>query len=336
MKRLFRTIVRALGGLLLAIVVFVIVGAGAGAIYQSLSEQRDRGLYPPSGQLVDVGGYRMHIDCTGTNVGGSPTVILEAGQGSSSLVWAWIQPEVAKVTRVCAYDRAGIGWSESSPNPRDAQHMAIELHALLEHAKIEGPLILVGHSFGGVVTHVYAKQYPNQVVALVWLDRMHPDQWTRLPEAQTQQQQITQMALLGRLTAPIGLVRLAGFFPLDPDLPKPQAQAFKAWTDTARFMEINSAEFSGQAQSLPQARAVGSLGSLPIIVLTATDHGFPKESSDKLEADWLAMQDDLALLSSASVHRIVPNTTHGSLLTRQKDAQAGIDAIRQLVARTSR
>lgn len=87
---------------------------------------------------------------------GSPTVILESGQANSLSVWAWIQPEIAKTTRVCAYDRAGIGWSDASPYPRDAQRIGTELHTLLNNANIAPPYVLVGHSFGGPVPHVYA------------------------------------------------------------------------------------------------------------------------------------------------------------------------------------
>ena len=107
-----------------------------GAIYESVAEASDAKAYPPPGQLVDVGGYRLHIYCTGE---GSPTVVIESGWGDSSAGWAWVQPEVAKTTRVCTYDRAGMGWSESSPEPRTAREYAKELHTLLANANETGP-----------------------------------------------------------------------------------------------------------------------------------------------------------------------------------------------------
>ncbi len=327
-----RTLIQWLGRVLVALLVLIGVLVIAGFVYQSISTANDAHRFPPPGKLVDVGGYRMHIHCLGTAPAGSPTVILEAGQANTSSTWVWIQTEVAKTTRACTYDRAGLAWSNDSPKPRDAAHMAEELHMLLDKAGISGPVVLVGHSFGGLVTHVYATKYPEQIVGMVWLDVMHPDQWTRLPEQREQRKQILQMANLGRMVAPIGLVRLSNFFPRAAELPTQQADEFKAWTDSTRFMNANAAEFTGQDQSLPQAHAAGSLGSLPLIVLTATDHGYAKESSEKMERDWLAMQNELAALSTNSTHRVIPNTTHGSLQLNQTDAQAAIDAIRQLVA----
>ena len=331
MKIVMMWLGRAVAALLVLSVGLAAVLAAAGLVYQAISTANDERRYPPPGQRVDVGGYRMHIHCVGTATAGSPTVVLEAGQGNSSSIWAWVQAEVAKTTHVCAYDRAGAGWSDASPNPRDAAHMADELHALLGKAGITGPVVLAGHSFGGLVTHVYAARYPKEVAGLVWVDVEQPDQWTRLPEQQAEHTRLLQLAALGRWVAPFGLVRLSNFFPRVNDLPPQEADEFKAWTDTTRFMTINAAEFAGQDQSLPQARAAGSLGSLPLIVLTATDHGFPKESSGKLEHDWLQAQNELAGLSTNSVHRVLPGTTHGSLLTNQNDARHTSDAIVDIV-----
>ncbi len=99
-----------------------------GYIYEPIAEAADAKAYPPPGQMVDVGGYRLHINCTGE---GSPTVVIESGWGDMSASWGWVQPEVAKTTRICTYDRAGMGWSESSPQPRTAREFAKELHTLL-------------------------------------------------------------------------------------------------------------------------------------------------------------------------------------------------------------
>src|SRR6478752_6962538 len=107
-----------------------------GYIYESLAEAADARAYPPPGQMVDVGGYRLHINCTGE---GSPTVVIESGWGDMSAAWGWVQPEVAKTTRVCTYDRAGMGWNEASPEPRVAREYAKELHTLLANAHETGP-----------------------------------------------------------------------------------------------------------------------------------------------------------------------------------------------------
>ena len=138
-----------------------------GYIYEPIAEARDAKAYPPPGQMVDMGGYRLHINCTGK---GSPTVVIESGWGDMSATWGWVQPEVAKTTRVCTYDRAGMGWSEASPQPRTAREYAQELHTLLEKANEHGPYVLVGHSMGGFTMIVYAQDYPDEVSGLVLVD----------------------------------------------------------------------------------------------------------------------------------------------------------------------
>ena len=166
---------RILGSLLaiLAILIVVILIAGANA------KANLKARYPAPGQLVDMGGYRMHISCQGE---GSPTVILEAGGGDSSLIWALVQPQVAKITRVCAYDRAGFGWSDLSPKPRTAQNIVEELHILLVKSGITGPYILVGHSMGGMIIRLYAHQYPDEVAGMVLVDSVHEEQSLRFPD----------------------------------------------------------------------------------------------------------------------------------------------------------
>ncbi|HXD09399.1 MAG TPA: alpha/beta hydrolase, partial [Anaerolineales bacterium] len=131
----------------------------------------------PPGQLTDVGGYDMHLYCMGE---GSPTVILEAGLNDFHVSWSKVQAEVATATRVCSYDRAGLGWSEASPHPRTSQVMAEELHTLLTNSGVAAPYILVGHSFGGIVMRQFAQQYPDEVAGMVLVDSAHEEQVTRL------------------------------------------------------------------------------------------------------------------------------------------------------------
>jgi hypothetical protein len=110
---------------LLWLIVALLVLAVAGAIYQAIATERAERAYPPPGEMVDVGGHRLHIDCVGQ---GSPTVALDAALGDMSASWVWVQQEVSGTTRVCAYDRAGMGWSEMGPEPRDAKQISSELH----------------------------------------------------------------------------------------------------------------------------------------------------------------------------------------------------------------
>src|ERR671910_3824594 len=142
-----RRLMRRIGMTLLGLVVALLVLAVAGAIYQAIATERAERAYPPPGEMVDVGGHSLHINCVGR---GSPTVVLDAGSGGFSAHWVRVQREVSGTTGVCSYDRAGLGWSEMGPEPRDAKQISSELHALLTKAGIEGPYVLVGHSLGGL------------------------------------------------------------------------------------------------------------------------------------------------------------------------------------------
>jgi pimeloyl-ACP methyl ester carboxylesterase len=162
----------------LGLLALVAVLAITGAIYQAGATAIDQRTYPPPGQLVDVGSYRLHINCVGT---GTPTVVLESGMFASSSMWAWVQPELAQQTRVCAYDRAGMGWSDAGPTPRDAHQIGTELRALLANAGEAGPYVLVAHSLGGVSARVYAAHYASDIAGVVLVEATHPEVLTRLP-----------------------------------------------------------------------------------------------------------------------------------------------------------
>src|ERR1700722_18216114 len=127
--------------------------------------------HPPPGQIYLVNGHRMRIDCTGS---GSPTIVLGAGLGKAGLIWGGVQPVLAKTTRVCSYDRAGFGWSDALPPPRDANHIADELHGLLTAARIDGPIVLMGHSISGIYIREYATRYPSEIAGLIFADGSTP------------------------------------------------------------------------------------------------------------------------------------------------------------------
>ena len=170
---------------------------------------RPAGLSPP-GDLVDVGGYRLHLLCTGSQTAGHPTVVLDASFPGTVSTWAWVQPKLAQATRVCAYDRAGLGWSDAGPAPRDALSHARELHTLLQHAQVAGPYVLVGHSLGGLSVRMYADQYPEDVAGMVLIEGTNPEAWRRLGKPEGVGVDRTQLAV-----APF-LARL-GIFRLRPD-----------------------------------------------------------------------------------------------------------------------
>ena len=155
---------------LLSLLVTPVVLAVIGAIYQVIGTALDARAFPPPGQLVDVGGYKMHIVCTGPQKAGAPTVILDDVGVGNAAQWGLVQPEIAKTTHVCAYDRAGFGWSERGPTPHDARQSMQELHTLLGKAGVPAPYILVGHSYGGNVARLYVAEYPAEVVGMVLVD----------------------------------------------------------------------------------------------------------------------------------------------------------------------
>src|SRR5215210_6893867 len=270
-----RRVMRRIGMALLGLVVVLLVLAVAGAIYQAIATELAERAYPPPGEMVDVGGYSLHINCVGR---GSPNVILDAGSGEMSAHWVRVQQEVSGTTRVCAYDRAGMGWSEMGPNPRDAKQISSELHTLLKGAGIKGPYVLVGHSFGGMYMQTYAARYPDEVAGMVLVDSStDPDQFSHQPVTQDsyepQKQTSAVVSQLERfgisLPARLGVVRLLSMLdPASPELPPQQRAQTDALTPSTRQFTTSVLEFLAPTQTL----RLGSLGNKPLAVVTA-----PKE-----------------------------------------------------------
>ena len=318
-----RRLLRRIGRVLLIGLAVLICLAGTGAVYQARGTAADRRNFTPAGRLIDVAGYRMHLHCMGA---GSPTVILESGAGPSSPVWAWVQPAVAQRTRVCSYDRAGAGWSHPVPGPRDAVRIAGELRALLRLAGESGPFVLAGHSVGGQYALMFAEHYEQDTAGLVLIDALHPDMLSRLPGGQKigqqQQRQISLLILLSRL----GIVRLFNLASADARLPAEAQAAIDMTKNSTDSVIAMKAEMQAIATNGSQLHAGGDLGSTPLRVLSATDHGAPE-----LEADTLGLQRELAALSTNSDHEIVTGADHTSLVTDQHGARHTIDAIIDIV-----
>jgi len=280
----------------------------AGAIYEGVSEAADARAYPPPGQLVDVGGHRLHIYCTGE---GGPTVVIDAGLGDWSTSWALVQQEIAQETRVCTYDRAGMGWSEAGPRPRDALHAAGELHALLQNAGLPGPYVMVGHSYGGLPVQVFAHEYPEQIAGVVLIESMFPGQTTYA----TQSGMFSAIAVLARF----GIARLAARpLGLIEDVPFAQP-AYDALSARPQSLQTFADEIRGIPESLAQVSAAGTFGEVPLIVLS---RGLDPDP------DWQAGQARLTGLSSNSEHLIADKSDHGIQL---RQPQAAVDAILSMI-----
>ena len=310
---------RRTGKVLLWLVVALLVLAVIGAIYQAIATQLDERAYPPPAELVDVDGHRLHINCVGQD---SPTVILEAANLGMSAHWVRVQQQVADTTRVCAYDRAGMGWSERGPEPRDAKQISSELHDLLANAAgIEGPYVLVGHSYGGLYARMYAARYSEEVAGVVLVDSTHPEQFTRSPEGRAMYEQIRRLGAVIPWLTRLGVIRLTNYSPAHPDLPPQQRAQIEAFNSSTRQVATTVEEFRATPETTAQVRSAGSLGETPLAVISAGEQS----------PSWLEMQEELAALSSDSSHRVVEGATHVSLLYERRDAQVTSAAILEVV-----
>jgi len=162
---------RAVERIVLTLVILFVAAIAGSASYNSIALVWFRVHNPPPGDIYLVNGHEMHMVCTGS---GSPTIVLDAGLGNDTLIWGGVQPVLALTTRVCAYDRAGFGLSEALPAPRDADHIAGELHELLTQAKVTGPIVLMGHSIAGIYVRDFATRYPAEIAGIVFLDGSSP------------------------------------------------------------------------------------------------------------------------------------------------------------------
>ena len=318
---------RAVSILILATLILVLVTVTAGAIAKSNLAKK----YPAPGQLVDVGGYKLHINCMGQ---GSPTVILEAGQGDYSLIWAYVQPEVAKTNRVCSYDRAGYGWSEPSPNPRTANVEMEELHTILVNANVLGPYVLVGHSLGGMLMRVYTHNYPDEVVGMVLVDSYHEERPIRNPEVTALTQDMAGQFRTFAFLSSAGIMALAPQSIPNRGLPKDAYAQYQAITATTAYFETFIAEIFATPESAAEARTLHmtSFDNMPLIVISPGQWdviaSFSDAENQQLWTAFQAQQSELVALSSVSKQVIAEQSGHDIQLD-QPDLV--IDAIREIV-----
>ena len=303
---------------------------------------------PPPGRLIDLGGYKLHLNCTGS---GSPTVLLSAGSGDFSTDWALVQPKVAAFTRVCSYDRSGAAWSDLGPKPRTIYQEVFDLERLLRAAGERGPYIVVGQSLGGMVARVFAERYPRQTAGIVLVDAYSEDaqlslngKLTRLrllakdrpvPEPRStitadDAQTTTQLK-----NAQDFIRDFIGKPKIEPPFDKlpPDAQRARLWAavQPKGFAEGDDylAEISAKVYAESQ-RKTHPLGGIPLIVLARSRSDYPPDVAAMLTAEHNAQQAKFATLSTNGTEIIVPNAGHHI----QLDApDAVVDAIRRLVNR---
>ncbi|WP_205739579.1 alpha/beta fold hydrolase [Georgenia sp. SYP-B2076] len=295
------------GRWLLYPVLTVLALASVGGGYQTVREAADAGAYSMPGQLIDVGGHRLHLSCTGS---GSPTVVLEPGAGGVSSDLGSVTPVVARDTRVCVYDRAGRGWSEPADTPQDATQIATDLHTLLHRGDVPGPYVLAGHSFGGLYTLTFAARYPDEVAGMVLVDSTAPAPASATKPRSTPPGDGGSYDLTGRVSA---LVSTSARLSLGRLVGVPTASHLRSTID--EYVQANA--------SVEEAASLRDFADKPLVVLTAGSGN---------AADWSTKQNALATLSTDSVHRVVNGVDHPGMIADGKGAAATTRAILDVVS----
>jgi pimeloyl-ACP methyl ester carboxylesterase len=295
----------------------VLAFASVGGAFETISRAHDRGAYPAPGTSYDVGGHRLHLACTGS---GTPTVVLHNGLGGSSALWTRIMSEVGATTRVCAYDRAGQGWSDDVSAPQDGVAVADDLHALLRHAGETGPFVLAGHSAGGAYAMVYASRYPDEVAGMALLDSMSPYQFRLVPSFEGDYRMMRRGVALVPSLARVGVARLlpASMFTSRRGTAGAQIKALNASPRQYRSMRD---ELSTYPTLLEQAQQLSSLGGKPLVVLTATEQA-------RTTKGWADAQAQMLALSPNHAQRFA-DATHDGVVD---DADASATSVEAIVA----
>jgi pimeloyl-ACP methyl ester carboxylesterase len=282
------------------------------------------------GKLVDIGGYKMHINCTGQ---GTPTVILDSGLGDSYISWHKVQPQIAQFVRVCSYDRAGLGYSDSSPRPRTSKDSTEELHTLLHNAGISAPSVLVGHSMGGFDVRLYASLFRSEVAGMVLVDSSHPEQQRRFPPALNDMDAtwLREQEFL-EFTMPFGIPRLLGFCGNDAEVRAAECNFHSTREAVAELKAIS--------ESAAQTAATGPLDDLPLAVLShdpdKPQPDLPDDLVKPVNDAWQQMQEELSHLSTRGTRLVAKNSGHYIQLDRPDLVIEAVRGVVEQAANTAR
>jgi len=317
--------------IVLSVVVLLAAFVAGSSAYNAIAIYHFWAANQPPGDFYSVNGHRMHIICTGS---GSPTIVLESGLGNDALIWGGVQPILSKTTRVCSYDRAGFGWSDALPAPRDADHIAAELHGLLLQAKVTGPIVLMGHSIAGIYIRDYATRYPENLVGLVFVDGSTPlqDENPVMKAAASKVPPLWALELLIKSAFSTGIPRLMGqcskpINGFDAHAGKLQMEDVCQAHVSPIFDEMDSVNRSGH-----ETAHSGPYGSLPILIFSRDTNGLAASTPEDSQDPWNQMQEDLKKLSTRSRRIIAKGSTHYIHIDRaeliEKEVQLFIEQIR--------
>jgi len=322
----------------------------------SLGRAQPEPPYPPPGRLIDVGGWRLHLNCTGQASASQPTVILEAGIGDFSVEWSLVQPKVASFARVCSYDRAGDGWSDMGPHPRTMRQIVYELHTLLERAGEQRPLLLVGHSYGGWLVRVYQMTYPTDVVGMVLVEAGADDPWRMMPDGHLVRASTlatgqpvppvkTSEPLREEGIPPNALAQIkAGLSNASAHANEPprdklpiEAQRMRTWA-LGQVKHVVAAVNPVESEELAALRAARTgrehpLGDLPLVVLT---RGLSEEQGPDGKAMEAEHRKDHAAIAGLSIRGTLIVAEHSGHHVQLDEPELVVDAIRQVLSASRR
>ena len=324
----------------------------ASAVRADAQDTTDTPPYAAPGKLVDVGGWRLHLNCTGEVRPGQPTVILEAGVGDFSVEWSLVQPRVAEFTRVCSYDRAGDGWSDLGPHPRTHRQIVYELHTLLSRAGEPPPFVLVGHSYGGWLVRLYQSTYPAEVAGMVLVDAGEDDPLRMMPNGEVVRssslpanQSIPPVKTAGPLRIddipPAALTQIrAGLADARRhanDAPRNKlpidAQRMRTWA-LGRVGHVVAAVNPAELEELAALRAQRAstsnpLGDLPLIVIT---RGIPEETGPDATTREREHANAHAAVAALSRHGKQIVAEHSGHHVQLDEPQVVVSSIREVLA----
>jgi pimeloyl-ACP methyl ester carboxylesterase len=296
-------------------------------VWQAWAEHADRQRLPMIGRLVNVEGRRVHVIEMGADQPG-PVVVLECGIGGATAAsWGQIEPAVARFAHVIAYDRAGMGLSDPAPGSRDGIALTRELHLLLDTLGIRPPVVLVGHSYGGLLARVYTGRWPAQVAGLVLAESSHPDQFGRAAVSRRRFTRAGHFLPVLPFAARTGMVRaVLAFIPTSiRTLPPPARDRQLAFMAASRQWDTIVAELDAWDTTNVEMRAIdGDLGDRPLEVLTAG-------GSARAWGRWGSFQQQTARLSRRGHAEVVPGAQHATLIEDPRYAPAVVAAIRRVV-----